>query len=50
MRFKVKTLVDVTETNAPRGTDDLLVKQQQNFNTFYNVITKAHTGYGKLIS
>jgi hypothetical protein len=38
MRFKVKTLVDVTETNAPRGTDDLLVKQQQNFNTFYNVI------------
>jgi hypothetical protein len=38
MRFKIKTLVDITETNAPRGTDSLLVKQQQNFNSFYNVI------------
>jgi len=38
MRFKIQTLVDVTQTNAPRGTDPLLVKQQQNFNSFYNVI------------
>ena len=38
MRFRIKTLVDITQTNAPRGTDPLLVKQQQNFNSFYNVI------------
>lgn len=38
MRFRIKTLVDITETNAPRGTDPLMVKQQQNFNSFYNVI------------
>lgn len=38
MRFIIKTLVDVTETNARKGEDPLAVKQQANFNTLYNTI------------
>ena len=37
-RFKILTLVDVTETNARRGEDRLLVNQQANFMTLYQVI------------
>jgi len=37
--FTIKTLVDVTQTNARKGTDEPhQVKQQANFNTLYNVI------------
>ena len=38
MRFQIKTLVDVTETNARKGQDKKLVNQQDNFNTLYNTI------------
>ena len=39
MRFRIETLVDVTQTNARKGVDDQKsVKQQANFNTLYNVI------------
>ena len=38
MKFKIHTLVDVTETGAARGTDPFLMQQQQNFNTLYNCI------------
>lgn len=38
MRFRIKTLVDVTETNARKGQDILEFNQQANFNTFYNTI------------
>jgi hypothetical protein len=38
MRFRIKTLVDVTETNARKGQEPLLVNQQANFNTLYNTI------------
>lgn len=38
MRFEIKTLVDVTETNARKGQDKKLVNQQDNFNTLYNTI------------
>jgi hypothetical protein len=37
--FIIKTLVDVTQTNARKGTaEPHQVKQQANFNTLYNVI------------
>jgi|TARA_B110000503_G_C6881108_1_gene302720 hypothetical protein len=38
MKFKLYTLVDVTETRASKGMDHLEVKQQANFNTMYNTI------------
>lgn len=38
MRFRIYTLVDVTETNARRGQEIKAVNQQANFNTLYNVI------------
>lgn len=38
MRFQIKTLVDVTETNARKGQDPLEFNQQANFNTLYNTI------------
>jgi hypothetical protein len=38
MRFRIKTLVDVTETNARKGQDPIQVDQQANFNTLYNTI------------
>lgn len=38
MRFQIKTLVDVTETNARKGQDLLEFNQQANFNTLYNTI------------
>jgi len=38
MRFQIKTLVDVTETQARKGQDKKLVNQQDNFNTLYNTI------------
>lgn len=38
MRFRIKTLVDVTETNARKGQDPLSSNQQANFNTLYNTI------------
>jgi len=38
MKFRIKTLVDVTETGARRGEDPLLAKQQANFMTLYNTI------------
>jgi len=39
MRFRIETLVDVTQTHARKGVDDQKsIKQQANFNTLYNVI------------
>lgn len=38
MRFILKTLVDITETNARRGQDNKLVNQQANFNTMFHTI------------
>ena len=38
MKFRIYTLVDVTETRAARGTDPFLMQQQQNFNTLYNCV------------
>jgi hypothetical protein len=38
MNFQIKTLVDVTQTNARKGQDKKLVNQQDNFNTLYNTI------------
>lgn len=38
MRFRIKTLVDVTETNARKGQDPIQVDQQANFNTLYNAV------------
>ena len=38
MRFRLQTLVDVTETNARKGQDPVQVDQQANFNTMYNTI------------
>lgn len=38
MKFRIKTLVDVTDTGARRGEDPLLVRQQANFMTLYNTI------------
>lgn len=39
MHFTIKTLVDVTQTNARKDTHELKeIKQQANFNTLYNVI------------
>lgn len=38
MRFKIQTLVDVTETNARRGQDQKQLNQQANFNTLYNTV------------
>jgi len=39
MRFKIQTLVDVSQTFAKKGVDDQKsIKQQANFNTLYNVI------------
>ena len=33
MRFYLKTLIDVTQTNARRGEDPFEIRQQQNFMT-----------------
>ena len=33
MKFIIETLVDITETQARRGADRLLVNQQANYNT-----------------
>jgi hypothetical protein len=38
MKFRIKTLVDITETRARKGDDPQLVKQQANFMTLYNTI------------
>lgn len=38
MRFQLRTLVDITETNARKGQDPKLVDQQANYNTLYNTI------------
>lgn len=38
MKFEIKTLVDVTETNARKGEDPLRTDQMANFNTLYNTI------------
>jgi hypothetical protein len=38
MKFKIKTLIDITETRARKGDDPLLAKQQANFMTLYNTI------------
>jgi hypothetical protein len=38
MKFRIKTLVDVTETQARKGDDPQLAKQQANFMTLYNTI------------
>jgi hypothetical protein len=38
MRFRIKTLIDVTETRARKGDDPMLAKQQANFMTLYNTI------------
>ncbi len=38
MKFKLYTLIDITETGARRGEDPLKVKQQQNFLTVVQTI------------
>jgi hypothetical protein len=38
MRFKLTTVVDITETNARRGDDKKLVNQQANYNTTIQTI------------
>lgn len=38
MHFIVKTVVDITETNARRGQDKQQVLQQANFNTMFQTI------------
>ena len=38
MRFKLYTLVDITETGQHRGPDKLATSQQANFNTLIQVI------------
>jgi hypothetical protein len=38
MKFKIKTLVDVTETRARKSDNPVLTKQQANFMTLYNTI------------
>lgn len=38
MKFRITTLVDVTETNVRRGGDKLSVDQMANFMTVYQVI------------
>lgn len=38
MKFKLYTLIDITETGARRGEDPLKVRQQQNFLTVVQTI------------
>jgi hypothetical protein len=38
MRFRIKTLFDITETRARKGDDSFKVKQQQNFLSVLNTI------------
>jgi hypothetical protein len=38
MRFRLTTLVDITETNARRGDNAKSLRQQQNFLTVLNTI------------
>ena len=38
MKFRIKTLIDVTETRARKSDDPVLAKQQANFMTLYNTI------------
>ena len=38
MRFKLYTLVDITETGARRGDDPKLLRQQQNYLTILQTI------------
>lgn len=38
MKFRLYTLVDITNTNARRGDDKMLVDQQANYLTFLNII------------
>ena len=38
MRFKIYTVVDITETNARRGEDKKLYSQQINYNTVLQTI------------
>jgi len=40
MKFELKTIVDITETNARRGTgDNFAFKQQSNFQTVLQTLT-----------
>lgn len=39
MRFELKTLIDITETSARRGEDNLKYNQQQNFLTLYQTVS-----------
>ena len=38
MRFVIKTLVDITETRARKGEDNILYGQQQNYMTLINTL------------
>jgi len=38
MRFKIKTLVDITETKARKGEDEVLYGEQQNYMTLLNTL------------
>ena len=38
MRFKLHTLVDITETNSRRGEDPIAYRQQQNYLTVIQTI------------
>ena len=38
MRFSIETLVDITETRARKGQDEIQYGQQQNFMTLINTL------------
>ena len=38
MRFSIETLVDITETRARKGQDEIQYGQQQNFMTLVNTL------------
>ena len=38
MRFKIKTLVDITETKARKGEDEVRYGQQQNYMALLNTL------------
>jgi hypothetical protein len=38
MRFRIKTLFDITETRCRKGDDPFAVRQQQNYLTILNTI------------
>jgi len=39
MKFHVETLIDITETRARRESDPFAWRQQQNYNTFFGLLS-----------